>query len=373
MRALILAQGFLILTLSLPGVANPLPLSELNLPTGFVIEIYAKVENARQMALGKDGIVYVGSRSAGKVHAVIDDDGDYKADRVVEIASGLNLPSGLAWRDGDLFVAAVSTIYRYRDIDKNLAAPPKPEIVIDSLPKDRHHGWKYIAFGPDGLLYVPVGAPCNICLSEDPRYASILKLDVDSPKPVIVANGVRNSVGFDWHPVTGNLWFTDNGRDMMGDELPPCELNELTREGQHFGYPFFHGHGIADPEFGGNKRAEDYVNPALDLGPHTAPLGMVFYTGDMFPTRFRHQAIIAEHGSWNRSTEAGHTGYRLTWARQDDKGKLHYETFVDGWLPDTQGARGWGRPVDLVQLKDGSLLVSDDGADVIYRIGYYAR
>lgn len=368
MRQIILAQAILCLTL--PTLAKDLPLADLNLPDGFAIEVFAEVDNARQMTQGSTGVIYVGSRRAGKIHAVIDRDGDHRADEVKLIASDLKLPSGLTWRNGDLFVAAVSTIYRFRDIDNHLDNPPEPEIVIDTLPDKTHHGWKFIEFGPDGLLYVPVGAPCNICLSDDPRFASILRMDVDQKpvKPEIYVEGVRNSVGFDWAPDTGNLWFTDNGRDLMGDDLPPCELNEVTAQGQHFGYPFFHGTGIPDPEFGKNKKVNDYVRPALDLGPHTAPLGMMFYTGGMLPRRYQGDAIIAEHGSWNRTPEAGHTGYRLIHARRDETGKLHYDIFVDGWL--NANNESWGRPVDVLQMADGSLLVSDDKANVLYRISY---
>ncbi|XOV89588.1 MAG: PQQ-dependent sugar dehydrogenase [Pseudomonadota bacterium] len=368
MRQIILAQAILCLTLS--AVADDLPLSNLNLPSGFSIEIFARVENARQMTQGAPGVIYVGSRRAGKVHAVIDKDGDHRADEVRIIASDLLLPSGLTYRNGDLFVAAVSTIYRFRDIDSQLDQPPAPEIVIDTLPDKTHHGWKFIEFGPDGLLYVPVGAPCNICLSEDRRFATILRMNVDQMPvvPEIYVEGVRNTVGFDWAPDTGHLWFTDNGRDLMGDDLPPCELNEVTAAGQHFGYPFFHGTGIPDPEFGKGKKARNYVAPALNLGPHTAPLGMIFYTGSMLPASYRGDAIIAEHGSWNRTPEAGHTGYRLVHARRDEAGQLHYDVFVDGWL--NASNQSWGRPVDLLQLNDGSLLVSDDKANVIYRISY---
>lgn len=368
MRPNILAHVFLFLTLASTQVRAEVRLDELNLPDGFSIAVFAEVDNARQLTRSDNGTIYVGSRRAGKVYAVIDSDGDMVAEKVIEIATGLRLPSGVTWHKGDLYVAAVSTIYRYPDIDASLSSP-KQEILIDNLPGELHHGWKFIEFGPDGKLYVPVGAPCNICLSTDERFASILRLDVTRPSqpPEIVAHGVRNTVGFDWHPETGNLWFTDNGRDHLGDELPPCELNEVTRTGAHFGYPFFHGEGIADPEFGAGKKASDYTEPALALGPHTAPLGMMFYTGSMLPRRFHGQAILAEHGSWNRSPEAGHIGYRLIHAREDDEGEMHYEVFIDGWLQDNQG---WGRPVDLLQLPDGSLLVSDDTADVIYRISY---
>ena len=357
-----------LLLLTVTGYAASLPLSDLKLPDGYQIEVYAEVPNARQMALGADGIVYVGSRRLGKVHAVVDRNNDFKVDEVIEIDSDLNLPTGVAYKNGNLYVGAVNEILEYKNIDTNLQSPPAPRSIYSDLPKDRHHGWKFIDFGPDGDLYVPIGAPCNICLSEDPRYTSILRLDVNNPEPEIYVTGVRNTVGFDWHPVTGNLWFSDNGRDMLGDEFPPCELNEVTAAGQHFGYPFYHADGKPDPEFGDQGKAPDhYREPALLLGPHVAPLGVLFYTGNMLPAAMKNQALIAEHGSWNRSPEAGHTGYRITLARTID-GTLSYEVFVEGWLDSNNEA--WGRPVDLLQLGDGSLLVSDDRAGVLYRITY---
>ncbi len=368
MNARILAYAFLIL--SLPAAAAERKLEQLTMPDGFRISVFAEVENARQMAQGDSGILYVGSRRAGKLHAVIDEDGDHKADRVVLIDDELNMPSGITYRDGDLYVAAVSTIYRYRDIDENFNSSPEPEVITDAFPTDRHHGWKFIDFGPDGNLYVPVGAPCNICDREEP-YATIVKMDVDNPDGwEIVARGVRNSVGFDWDPATGDLWFTDNGRDHMGDDIPPCELNHLSEEGQHFGYPYFHGASIVDPEFGDKgETADAYREPALNLGPHTAPLGMMFYTGDMLPESFRGNILLAERGSWNRTPEAGHIGYRLVHARKNDAGELQYDILVEGWLNDDK-MTNWGRPVDLLQLDDGSILISDDGNGTIYRLSY---
>lgn len=348
---------------------DPLPLDRLSLPEGFSIEVFAKAENARQLARGNTGVIYTGSRQAGKVHAVVDHDGDGHAESTYLIDEDLALPSGVAYRDGDLYVAAVSTIYRYRDIDGKLDAPPEPEVVLNDLPGERHHGWKHIEFGPDGYLYVPVGAPCNICDREEP-FATILKLDVDDPQDrQIIARGVRNSVGFDWDPATGDFWFTDNGRDRLGDDIPPCELNHLSEVGQHFGYPYVHGDGIRDPEYGDAGEGV-YRSPALTLGPHTAPLGMIFYTGQQLPETYRGDVLLAEHGSWNRSEEAGHIGYRLIHARRDAAGALNYEVFVDGWLNDDNSR--WGRPVDLLQMPDGSLLISDDEAGVIYRLQYRA-
>ena len=321
------------------------------------------------MTRSDSGIIYVGSRRAGKVHAVVDSDGDYRADEVVLVAEDLALPSGVTWRAGDLYVGAVSTIYRFENIDERFRDRPSPQVVTDDLPAKRHHGWKYLKFGPDGMLYVPVGAPCNICEPDEP-FATILRMDVERPSErEIVARGVRNSVGFAWDPATGDLWFTDNGRDRLGDERPPCELNHLTEVGQHFGYPYFHGNGVVDPEFGkSDKAVEDYRKPALALGAHVAPLGMTFYSGKQLPERYRGDVLLAEHGSWNRSKEAGPVGYRLIHAEKGVGGELNYEVFVDGWLND-DGSR-WGRPVDVIELPDGSLLVSDDEAGAIYRIAY---
>ena len=350
--------------------AQSLPLESLNLPNGFQIALYARVPGARQMTQGGEGIIYVGSRRAGKVYAVVEKNGDYQADEIHVIAKNLRLPSGVAYRDGDLFVGAVNRILRFSDIDNSLDTPPTAEVITDKLPDKSHHGWKFIAFGPDNLLYIPVGAPCNICLSKNPWFASILRMDVSlkNARPEIYASGIRNSVGFDWHPKTHALWFTDNGRDSLGDEIPPCELNRIGNQGQHFGYPYFHGHNMPDPKFGKDKNPLNYVQPALDLGPHVAPLGMMFYTGKMFPEKFRNQIIIPEHGSWDRSPKAGHTGYRLTLALDTGDDKMTYEIFIDGWLDENN--RSWGRPVHLLQLADGSVLLSDDKAGAIYRITY---
>ncbi|OHC72077.1 MAG: sorbosone dehydrogenase [Rhodocyclales bacterium RIFCSPLOWO2_02_FULL_63_24] len=348
--------------------AAALPLETIKLPPGFAIELWARVDNARQMALGgtnaQGGVLYVGSMRAGKVHAVRFD-AAYRAGAVTPIADGLKMPSGLAWRKGALYVAAVNRILRYDDIDnridQRLARPPAPVVVTDSLPKDSHHGWKFIAFGPDGKLYVPVGAPCNICAPGDP-YAAILRMNGDGSGRETVARGIRNSVGFDWNPVDQTLWFTDNGRDMLGDDSPPDELNRVPRAGLHFGYPFCHGGEIADPEFGARRRCNEFEPPAQKLGPHVASLGMRFYNGAMFPAQYRNQIFIAEHGSWNRSRKIG---YRISLVRVKDGRAAAYETFASGWL---QGESAWGRPTDVQMLPDGSLLVADDHAGAIYRI-----
>lgn len=340
-------------------------LSRLQLPPGFVIEAWAdQVPDARQMAAGAPGVVYVGSRALGQVRAVVDQDQDGRADRVVVIAHGLEMPTGLAYRDGSLYVGAVDRILRYDGIDARLDAPPEPVVVVDDLPTDAHHGWKYLDFGPDGRLYVPVGAPCNVCLKPLP-YASILRMRADGSEREVVAEGVRNSVGFAWHPVTQQLWFTDNGRDWLGDDLPPCELNRVTRVGEHFGFPFVHGKATRDPDFFALAERKDFTPPAFELGAHVAPLGLLFYTGTQFPAEYRNALLVAEHGSWNRSRKSG---YRVTRMVLDDAGKVvGEEPFITGWLDGEQAA---GRPVAFLQLQDGSVLLSDDRGGMIYRISY---
>ena len=350
--------------------AQEIQLDRLNLPSGFRIEIFAsKVENARQMALAPDGTLFVSSRQAGNVYAVLDENNDHVADRVVTIASGLNMPNGIAFRDGDLYVAEVNRVIRFEGIESRLDSPPEPTVLNDQLPTERLHGWKYIRFGPDGKLYVPVGAPCNICdrTDEDARFATILRMNPDGSDEEIFASGIRNSVGFDWQPGTNELWFTNNGRDMLGDESPPDTLHHAPHAGLHFGYPYCHGGDLQDPEFS-DRPCSEFRPPARQLGPHVASIGMTFYTGSMFPAEYRNQIFIAEHGSWNRTPEAGHTGYRLTVVRVDGDRTVGYETFAEGWLGPDNSA--WGRPADVLVMPDGSLLVSDDTAHVIYRISY---
>ncbi len=340
----------------------------IDLPSGFSIGVFAsEIDSARSLAQSPSGTVFVGTgrRGGGVVHAVVDADGDGKADVRHRVAVDLNWPNGVAFRDGDLYVAEISRVIRFAEIESRLDSPPKPTVVTADLPDETHHGWKFIRFGPDGRLYVPVGAPCNVCDAGDP-FATILRLDRTGDHEV-VARGVRNTVGFDWHPGTGQLWFTDNGRDMMGDDVPPDELNVLTEDGQHFGYPHCHGQDIADPDFGDGRPCAEFVPPAIDLGPHVGAVGMRFYRGDAFPERYRGQIFIAEHGSWNRSNKIG---YRVMVVHVDRDGRAtDYEEFATGWL---QGEDSWGRPVDVMERADGSLLVSDDLRGAIYRISYDA-
>jgi glucose/arabinose dehydrogenase len=348
-------------------VSAALPLESIKMPKGFSISVYAEVEDARSMALSPNGTLFVGNRDEDKVYAVKDTDGDFKADKKWVIATGLNMPNGVAFKDGDLYVAEVSQIHKFSGIESKLAAPGKSQIIYDKFPTEKHHGWKYIAFGPDGKLYVPVGAPCNICESKDAVYASITRMNADGTGLEVFANGVRNTVGFTWHPETKNIWFTDNGRDMMGDDVPPCELNTAPKAGMHFGYPYCHGGTIKDPEFGNKKPCTDFTKPVQNLGAHVAPLGLKFYTGAMFPAEYKNQIILAEHGSWNRTKKSG---YKLSLVKVDKAGTATgYTNFATGWL-DEASQKVWGRPVDVLLLPDGSMLVSDDQAGVIYRIFY---
>ncbi|MDH5379944.1 MAG: sorbosone dehydrogenase family protein [Cyclobacteriaceae bacterium] len=343
-----------------------LPLERIKLPEGFKISVYAEVPLARSMALAPDGTLFVGSRSGKNIHAVRDTNGDMKGDQVIKIGEGMNTPNGVAFKDGDLYVAEIDRILKYPSILSKLENPGKPEVVFDGYPSDKHHGWKYIAFGPDGLLYVPVGAPCNICEKDNKVYASITRLDVKTKKMEVYASGVRNSVGFTWEPKTNALWFTDNGRDMLGDDIPSCELNKAEKPGLHFGFPYCHEGSIKDPEFGDKYPCSKFVAPQQKLGAHVAPLGLKFYTGSMFPAEYKNQIIVAEHGSWNRSKKSG---YQLSLVNIKNGKATGKTTFASGWL-NNDDQTNFGRPVDVLQMPDGSLLVSDDYAGVIYRITY---
>jgi glucose/arabinose dehydrogenase len=359
-----------------PQTAPSLPLDEIKLPAGFAIEVYATgVDNARQMALGDKGTLFVGSRSAGKVYAIVDQDGDKKGDRVYTIASGLNMPSGVAFRDGALYVAAVSRVIRYDGIESKLESPPEPVVVNGSLPAEAHHGWKYLGFGPDGMLYVPIGAPCNVCeRPDDEPFGTITRMKPDGSGLEIFARGIRNTVGFAWHPPTRELWLTENGRDMLGDDVPPDELLRAYKPGLHFGFPYCHGGDVPDPELGAKRPCSDFEKPALKLGAHVAAIGMTFYTGQMFPAEYRNQILVAEHGSWNRSVPQG---YRIMLIKLEGHKAVSYTPFAEGWLRGAGATRGprttgnaWGRPSDVLVMPDGSLLIADDQADAIYRVTY---
>lgn len=359
--------GLIVFSVGQAGCGQRVQLDKIKLPPGFKIDLYADhVPNARSMVLSPAGTLFVGSRDKGRVYAVVDRNKDGVGEEVITIAQRLRYPNGVAFRDGALYVSEVSRILRYDNIEADLSHPPEPVVVYDRFPGDEWHGWKYIAFGPDGLLYVPVGAPCNVCAVKDP-YATITRLRPDGTHLEVYARGVRNTVGFDWHPRTRELWFTDNGRDWMGDHRPPDELNHAPRPGLHFGFPYCHGRDVLDPEFGRGRSCREFTPPALELDPHVAALGMKFYTGTMFPSEYRGQVFIAEHGSWNRTIPIG---YRVTLARFQNGRPVRWEVFAEGWQ---QGRSNWGRPVDVLVMPDGALLVSDDRAGVIYRIRYEAE
>jgi len=367
-RLALFSAAALLLATAVTSPAAGLRLGEITLPPGFAIAVYAdSLPGARSLALGAKGTLFVGSRHEGKVYAVIPAADGRRAARVVTIAAGLDSPNGVAFRNGSLYVAEISRVLRFDRIEERLDRPPPAVVVNDSFPQKGHHGWKFIRFGPDGRLYVPVGAPCNVCESKDPRFATIMRMDPGGSGLEIFASGVRNTVGFDWHPVSGELWFTDNGRDWLGDDQPPDELNRAPAKGMHFGFPYRHGRDIVDPKFGSRGGREQFTAPEIELGPHVASLGMRFYTGSMFPADYRNQVFIAEHGSWNRSEPSG---YRISLVKLQGNRAVSYQPFAEGWLQD---GGAWGRPVDLQVMPDGSLLVSDDKAGAVYRISYARR
>ncbi len=340
-------------------------LDKIKLPVGFSIGVYAEVKKSRSMCVSPNGTLYVGNNSDNDVVAITDENHDGKADKMYVVASGLKNPNGVAFKDGNLYIGTISTIYRIDNVEANLSNPPKPVVVYDKYPTDQHHGQKFIAFGPDGKLYVPVGAPCNICEPDSP-YASMTRINPDGTGFEIFAKGIRNSVGFAWHPVTNQLWFTDNGRDELGDDIPSDKLNNAPQAGMHFGYPYCHQGNILDPEFGKGKNCSDYTPPSKLFGAHVASLGMRFYTGNMFPAEYKNAIFVAEHGSWNRSIP---TGYRVVVAKMDTNGNLSdFIPFAQGWLQNEKDVSG--RPVDVQVLADGSVLVSDDYRGAIYRIWY---
>lgn len=325
------------------------------MPKGFVLNYYAKdIPGARSMTLGGDNTVYVGTRQQGIVYAITKEE-------VKVIATGLNSPNGVAYKDGDLYVGEIGRILKFQDIDNNLDNP-KYSVVYDNLPKESHHGWRYIKIGPDNRLYIGIGAPCNICKLEDP-FGTIASLNLDGTDFKIEARGIRNTVGFAWQSDSNLLWFTDNGRDNLGDNLPPDELNNMS-QGNNFGFPYCYGENILDP-WGEGKECAGSIPPVVELGPHVAALGMIFYEGDMFPKEYQNKIIIAEHGSWNRKEPIG---YRLTTVDVEGSTASNYQPFVTGWLDESGDALG--RPVDLLELPDGSLLISDDKSGSIYHLTY---
>ncbi len=360
-------------------------LKQLHVPQGFVLSIFAdNLPNARSLALGDNGVVFVGTGSEGAVYAVQDSNNDGVADKRYVIASGLYLPNGVAYKDDSLYVAEVNRIIRFDHITQQLANPPKPVVIYDQFPSEQHHGWKYLHFGPDNKLYTTVGAPCNICELEKPIYSSLVRLNSDGSGFEILARGIRSSVGLDWQPETGALFFTENGRDYLGDDLPPDELNQWTTNGEHFGFPYCHGGDIPDPELAAGKRCSEFVAPVWKFKAHMAPLGLRFYRSKQFSTEYQNQLFVAEHGSWNRSEPQG---YRVALVKfkqgkpvADDcmdaggramHGAIAEQVFIDGWL--TKNGNVLGRPVDILEMPDGSLLISDDKLGVIYKVEYKGK
>jgi glucose/arabinose dehydrogenase len=349
-------------------LAEGVELDKIKLPPGFEVSLYSnRVPGARAMALGDKGTLFVGTRREGRVYAVLGHDRNEEGDRVLVVAQGLFLPNGVAFRDGSLYVAEAFRVLRYDNIETRLDHPPPPVVINDSFPHEspgeEGHLWKFIRFGPDGKLYVSVGAPCDTCEPNDERSATIMRMNADGSGLEVFARGIRSSVGFDWDPTTSELWFTENGPDKFGQNIPPDELNRAPYKGLDFGFPSCFG-SIPDPIFAGNRTCREFASQEVELGPHVAPLGLAFYTGKMFPEEYRNQIFVAEHGSANRTIPIG---YRLTLVRVENDRPIEQKVFAEGWL---QGDRAWGRPVDVLVRNDGALLVSDDKAGAIYRISY---
>ncbi len=347
-------------------------LRKIKLPPGFNISLFAShLIHPRQMCIAPSGTVFLGTMEGknGVVYALPDKNHDGVADEAIIIARDLFQPNGVALKDGNLYIAEINRITRLDDIENHLKNPPKLQVVAGNLPDKTHHGWKYIRIGPDGRLYVPQGAPCNVCEPE-PGFGMLSSMKADGTDRQIIARGIRNTVGFDWDPLTKKLWFTDNGRDMLGDDKPPDELNCMIAPGMHFGFPYRWGDNQPDPQYGSKApTGVTFTPPAMCLGPHVASLGMRFYNGANFPKEYNHKIFIAEHGSWNRSKKIG---YRVTMVTVDGDKAIKYEPFATGWLNDaTQEVLG--RPVDIGITQDGAMLVSDDYSGNIYRISYTGK
>ena len=345
-----------------PIAADKLPVAQLKVPKGFHIEVFASgIADARSLRVGDKGAVFVGNRVHDKVWAIYDKDGK----RIQKpIATGLYRPNGLAFHAGTLYIAELAKISKLERIEDNLDEPPEPALVYDDLPKDEANGWKFIAVGPDNKLYVPVGQPCNNCLPDD-AHGQIRRMNLDGSGVEVVARGVRNTLGFDWNPATRELYFTDNGRDWLSEDLPHDEINRVTKTGQHFGAPYCWQGSIPDPEFGWGRSCSEFVPPVALMGPHAAPLGMRFYGGMMFPADYRGAIFVARHGSWNRTEKLG--GDVMVVKLNRDGSVRSVEPFLTGFIVDNNFI---GRPVDVQPMKDGSLLISDDYAGAVYRVTY---
>lgn len=348
-------------TLQAHAQTPPLPLEKINLPPGFTISIWAEVPDARSMTLGDNGTVFVGSKSAGNVYAITQSSGKRQ---VRVIANKLKEPTGVTFLNGTLYVSTPRHILRFRDIEQNLENTVIPEVIpVELLNKDSQSPG-YLAAGPDGRLYLSIIAPCNICEVDPDQFALIASMQPDVSNLEIFAHGVRHSAGFDWHPTQKTLWFTDISRNWMGDNLPPDELNHASQKAMHFGFPYCYGSAVLDPRFGAKRGCEKFTAPVLNLNPHVAPMGMRFYTGSLFPEQYHQQIFVAESGSWNRREKVG---YQIESIQVNNGQVANKQTFASGWLDNNEA---WGRPIDLLNIPDGSILVSDDIAGVIYNIHY---
>jgi glucose/arabinose dehydrogenase len=347
----------------LATAADKLPVDKLKVPKGFKVEVYASgIANARSLRLGDKGTVFVSNRTLDKIYAIVDKGGKRE---VKVLYKDLYRPNGIALHDGTLYIAELSQISKVEKIEDNLDNPPKPTVIYSDLPKDEPHGWKYLTVGPDNKLYFNVGAPCNICLPP-PTHAQIRRINLDGSNPEVVARGTRQIVGMDWHPTLKQLYFTENARDWLSEELPNDKLNRLTQPGKdNFGYPYCHQGNVPDPEFGWGHSCDEFTKPVALLGPHAAPLGIKFYTGTAFPSEYRGQAFIARHGSWNKSKKIG--GDIVVAKLNKDGTVKSLDTFLTGFIENNNYV---GRPVDLLVMKDGSLLISDDYAGAVYRVSY---
>jgi len=346
--------------------ASDLPIKNLKVPAGFKVEVWVDgIPDARSLTLGDKGTVFVGNRLQNNVYAVTEKDGKREAKVILK---DLNAPNGVLFHKGTLFVAERERILRYDGIEDNLASPPAPKVVIDGLPQQPGHFWKVLAMGPDGKLYFNIGSPQNITM---PSYiqAAIMRVDPNTGVLETYSTGIRNSVGMDFDPRTKKLWFTSNARDWLGEDSPADILSVVSFKGEQHGFPYCHQGDMLDPIYGKGRTCAEFTPPVHKLGPHIAPLGMRFYTGNMFPASYKNTMLIAQHGSWNKTVKHGYNVIHVT---LDAKGKVaKSEPFLEGFLTDDKADPPmWGRPVDVMQMKDGSVLVSDDYNGIIYRVSY---